>query len=299
MDMLARAPDRRFQSIDAKLSHALRKVIDNAGDKSMHVKYDMSMKNQLYGKRGDFIKGRELFTMILVSFKSPDHTEVLYNSHHLCVFNYYGDDQLEAFYNKWLDIVHNMKQDDRPSQDSLRDTLFRKIEHSKLMHFDISRYRTFNEVHPEKTYDFSIDMIKGYIARGKQERLLKERERAVKISLTSTKTTPALEDAEKPAAPTKTKKEAAAASTSTSDPPKGNPKAKAKSEAASVLPTPSPKSHADKKNKKGKGNGGRSSSPTDKKKIFCNYFFNKGGCNKGDNCLLQSFPESLRCQNER
>ena len=49
MDMLARAPDRRFQSIDAKLSNALRKVIDNAGDKSMQVKYDMSMKNQLYG----------------------------------------------------------------------------------------------------------------------------------------------------------------------------------------------------------------------------------------------------------
>ena len=109
--------------------------------------------------------------------------------------------------------------------------------------------------------------------------------RAVKISLTSTKTTPALEDAEKVAAPTKTKKEAATASSSTNDLPKGNPKAKAKSEAASVLPTPSPKSHADKKNKKGKGKGARSSSPTDKKKIFCNYFFNKGGCNKGDQCL--------------
>ena len=92
MDALALAPDIRFQSIDAKLSNALRKVIENAGDKSMQVKYEMSMKNQMYGKSGDFIKGRELFAMILVSFKSPDHTEVLYNSHHLYVFNYYGDD---------------------------------------------------------------------------------------------------------------------------------------------------------------------------------------------------------------
>ncbi|CAL1162796.1 unnamed protein product, partial [Cladocopium goreaui] len=50
----------RFQSIDAKLSNALRKVIDNAGDKSMQVKYDMSMKNQMYGKSGDFIKGRTI-----------------------------------------------------------------------------------------------------------------------------------------------------------------------------------------------------------------------------------------------
>ena len=115
LDALAKAPEVRFQSIDAKLSNASRKVIDNAGEKSMQVKYDMSMKNQMYGKSGDFIKGRELFAMILISFKSPDHTEVLYNSHHLYVFNYYGDDQLEAFYNKWLDIVYNMKHDDRPS----------------------------------------------------------------------------------------------------------------------------------------------------------------------------------------
>ena len=71
MDALALAPDIRFQSIDAKLSNALRKVIENAGDKSMQVKYEMSMKNQMYGKSGDFIKGRELFAMILVSFKSP------------------------------------------------------------------------------------------------------------------------------------------------------------------------------------------------------------------------------------
>ena len=84
-------------------------------------------------------------------------------------------------------------------QISLRDTLFRKIEHSKLMHFDISRYRTFDEGHPEKTYDFLITMIKGYIARGKQERLLRDRERAVKLSLSSTKAAPAPEDAEKPA----------------------------------------------------------------------------------------------------
>ncbi|CAL1129204.1 unnamed protein product, partial [Cladocopium goreaui] len=269
LEVLPKAPDVRFQSIDAKLSNALRKVIDNAGDKSMQVKYDMSMKNQLYGRSGDFIKGRELFAMILISFKSPDHTEVLYNAHHLYMFNYYGDDQLEAFYNKWLDIVYNMKHDDLPSNNSLRDTLFRKIEHSKLMAFDINRYKTFDEGHPEKTYTYLTGMIKGYIARGKQERLLKDRERAVKLSLSSNKTTPALEDADKPAAPVKTKKENEAAASSIGDPPK-RPKAKAKSEAASVLPTPSPKSHADKNNKKGKGGKGRSSSPVDKKKIFSN-----------------------------
>ena len=60
LEALAKAPDVRFQSIDAKLSNALRKVIENAGEKSMQVKYDMSMKNQMYGKSGDFFKGRTI-----------------------------------------------------------------------------------------------------------------------------------------------------------------------------------------------------------------------------------------------
>ena len=124
----------------------------------------------------------------------------------------------------------------------------------------------------------------------------REREREVKLSLSTTKTTPAVDETEKPAPSTKTKSEAAAAASS-GDPPKGNPKAKAKCEAASVLPTPSPKSHADKKSKKGREKG-RSSSPTDKKKIFCNYFFNKGGCNKGDKCLYSHSQKVYNAEKE-
>ena len=79
--------------------------------------------------------------------------------------------------------------------------------------------KPFDEGHHEKTYAYLTGMIKGYIARGKQERLLKDRERAVKLSLSSNKTTPALDDADKPAAPVKTKKENEAAASSTGDPP--------------------------------------------------------------------------------
>ena len=44
-------------------------------------------------------------------------------------------------------------------------TVFRKIEHSKLMHFDFSRYRTFNEGHEDKASEYRLEMIKGYFAR--------------------------------------------------------------------------------------------------------------------------------------
>eukprot|EP00435_Cladocopium_sp_Y103_P043617 s3693_g12.t1 len=282
--MLRRQSEKKFQSIDAKLAHGLRKMIDRAGNKADGLRAELRLKLNEYGRDGDYIKGRELLVMILSNFRSPDHREVLYNSHHLYMLTYYGDNNLEMWYNKWLDIVYNMNPDDRPSKNSLRDTFFRKIEDSKLMSYDISKYKTLNEGHQDRTYEYLLNVVKGYIQRGKQDRLVLDRERAVKQSLQQSRTTPAETDDTKTAAPsTKTKKEqnAAAASSSTETP---KPKAKPKAKAASVLPTPSPKRHAvDKKNKPG-GRPGRSSSPVDKKKIFCNFHFNKGGCNKGDKC---------------
>eukprot|EP00435_Cladocopium_sp_Y103_P049810 s1489_g15.t1 len=282
--MLRRQSEKKFQSIDAKLAHGLRKMIDRAGNKADGLRAELRLKLNEYGRDGDYIKGRELLVMILSNFRSPDHREVLYNSHHLYMLTYYGDNNLEMWYNKWLDIVYNMTPDDRPSKNSLRDTFFRKIEDSKLMSYDISKYKTLNEGHQDRTYEYLLNVVKGYIQRGKQDRLVLDRERAVKQSLQQSRTTPAETDDTKTAAPsTKTKKEqnAAAASSSTETP---KPKAKPKAKAASVLPTPSPKRHAaDKKNKPG-GRPGRSSSPVDKKKIFCNFHFNKGGCNKGDKC---------------
>ena len=162
------------------------------------------------------------------------------------------------------------------------------------MSFDISRYRTFDEGHPEKTYDFLISMIKGYIARGKQERLLKERERAVKLSLASSKTTPALEDVERPAAPTKTKKEDAAAASSTGDPHKGKPKGQDEDRSC-IRPSDTFSQNLTPTRTTRKAKVGREDRhhPLTRRRSFANYFFNKGGCNKGDKLSLQSFPESL------
>lgn len=67
---LARTPEKKFQPIDAKLAQALRKMIENV-DKASQVKAEVRLKTQQYGKKGELIKGRELFAMILESFKSP------------------------------------------------------------------------------------------------------------------------------------------------------------------------------------------------------------------------------------
>eukprot|EP00435_Cladocopium_sp_Y103_P031083 s1948_g7.t2 len=150
MNQLMKPPEKKFQSIDAKLAQALKRAIGRAGAKAAGVRSEMKMKMMEYGKHGDFVKGRELFATILTNFKAPDNTEVLYNSHHLYMFQYYGGNQLEAFLMKWKDIIYNMKPDDRPSKNSLRDTLFRKIEDSKLMQYDIHKYKILGEDDPER-----------------------------------------------------------------------------------------------------------------------------------------------------
>ena len=86
-------------------------------------------------------------------------------------------------------------------------------------------------------------------------------------------------------------------------PDKGNgktkndkPKESVENSAAPVLPKPSPKAHGEKGkgrggNGKGKGSGkgdkGRSRTPTpDRKKLPCVFFFQKGGCSRGKECLF-------------
>lgn len=88
---------------------------------------------------------------------------------------------------KWLDIMYIMCPDDKPSKNTLRDTSFRKIEDSKLMQYEFSKYKTLFEGNP-KRHKYLSEMTRGYIARGKQERLLQERERAVKLSLQDSRT---------------------------------------------------------------------------------------------------------------
>eukprot|EP00435_Cladocopium_sp_Y103_P013815 s4856_g3.t1 len=183
MVLLAKPPEKKLHSIDAKLAQALGKVIDRAGEKAAGVRSELRMKND--GQKGGFIKGRGLFAMILANFKSLDHILKYCTILPIC-------NQLEAFYMKWLDAVYNMKaDDDRPSKNSLRDHLFRKFENSKLMTYDIHKYKALREGDPDRTYEYLLEMIKGYIQRGKQDKLLAERERAAKLSFQNSRSTPA------------------------------------------------------------------------------------------------------------
>ena len=61
--------------------------------------------------------------MILDNFKTTSKVDVLFNPHHLYHLQYPGDNQLSVFYNKWIEMLANMKPPDMPSDETLKDCL--------------------------------------------------------------------------------------------------------------------------------------------------------------------------------
>ena len=82
--------------------------------------------------------------MILLNFKTTSNVEVLYTSMHLYQFEfeYEGDRNLSLFIHTWDEILAGMKPADIPSDETLRDLLYRKVKNSNLMSYDIHMYNS-------------------------------------------------------------------------------------------------------------------------------------------------------------
>jgi len=280
LDALNDSDGQRFQSIDAKLSIALSNVITQAGDVARHVSMKLRLRTQAHCRRGTYVMGREILAMILNHFRTPGQRETAFTMEHIIKAQYLGDANIEAFYEKWMEMVTNMMPEDIPPDDWLRDVMYKKIRNSHLLMFDIKQYESWIEGDPRKSYQHLLDVIERHITRIREDKHVAAREKYARDfagggkPTTPTPTTPAPSDAN-PKAKAKAKAKEKAA-----------PKAKAKVEAAPVLPSPQPKQHA-----KGKGKGknrgkskSRSPSPRDKKKIPCHFHFIKKSCKKGKDC---------------
>ena len=117
LDALNDSGGQRYQSIDAKLSLALSRVITQAGDQARHVVTKLRMRTQANARRGTFVMGREILAMILNHFRTPGQNESMFTMEHIVRTNYPGDSQLDSFYEKWMEIVTNMRPGDIPPDD--------------------------------------------------------------------------------------------------------------------------------------------------------------------------------------
>eukprot|EP00435_Cladocopium_sp_Y103_P024953 s934_g6.t1 len=256
-------------------------MIQQAGDVARNVSMQLRHRTQAAGRLGGFLMGREILAMVLNHFRTPGVTETMFTMEHIVKMTYYGDAHLDQFYDKWTEMVNNMRPEDVPPEDWLRHALYKKIRHSNLLMYDIKQYESWDEGDERKNYRYLRNVIERTIARIKEDKHAAARDKYAREYAGTVKPgTPA------PATPTpKAGNENAPDAKA-----KAKPKAKAKVEAAPVLPSPSPKNHAKGKGK-GKGNGtprkpgaSQSPSPKDKKKIPCHFHFVKKACKKGKDC---------------
>ena len=268
---LADSGEFRFQSIDSKLSIALQNMVDSAGETASEVKVRIRQRSQVLGKEGNFLMGREILAMVLDHFRTTSKDEVLFNASHIYKLQYRGDKEMDKFLHAWIEIIANMKAEDIPSDNTLRDHLLRKIDGSQALHVDLTIFKGRDNDDKKKSYSELLEIMRRHIARAREDRNIAARDKfATDYTNLGKPSTPA----PKPTAPTPTPKDGKTGKPS-APAPKGKP-------GAPVLPSGNPKSHG-----KGKGKGGkrsRSPSTRDTSKTFCHFHFNKGNCKHGDKC---------------
>ncbi len=74
------------------------------------------------------MKGRQILAIILESFRSSTQADLTFTGKHLYEMTYPGDSKLNLFRNQWIHILSAMREDDKPRDLALRDTLFDKTK---------------------------------------------------------------------------------------------------------------------------------------------------------------------------
>eukprot|EP00435_Cladocopium_sp_Y103_P006781 s4560_g2.t1 len=241
LDALNDSGGQRFQSIDTKLSIALPGMIQQAGDTARNVAMQLKHRAQAAGRLGGFVMGREILAMVLNHFRTPGVAETMFTMEHTVKMTYFGDAHLDQFYDKRMKMVNNMRPEDIPPDDWLRQAVFKKIRQSNLLMYDFKQYESWDEGDERKTYRHLRNVIELTIARVKEDKHDAACDRyAREYGGTAKLGTPA------PATPTPK----AGQETPAQPNAKAKPKAKVKVEATPVLLSPSPQNHA---NGNGKG----------------------------------------------
>ena len=229
---LADSGEFRFQSIDSKLSIALQNMVDSAGETASEVKVRIRQRSQVLGKEGNFLMGREILAMVLDHFRTTSKDEVLFNASHIYKLQYRGDKEMDKFLHAWIEIIANMKAEDIPSDNTLRDHLLRKIDGSQALHVDLTIFKGRDNDDKKKSYGELLEIMRRHIARAREDRNIAARDKfATDYTNLGKPSTPA----PKPTAPAPTPKDGKGGKPSVPA-PKGKP-------GAPVLPSGNPKSH--------------------------------------------------------
>ena len=231
----------RFSTIDVKLANALNAMITSSGDSGREVGVEIKVMTLDLARSSPpkVMKGRQIIAMILESFRSSTHTDLTFTGKHLHELTYPGDAKLNLFRNQWIHLLSAMRGDDKPRDMALRDTLFDKIRGSTSMQFEIRYFRSIPEGHPEKTYEYLMNMMARTILTEREEKNRLDKAKGIRELLGAKALA-----AEKP-----NKNDNKPKNDKTKENPENN--------ALPVLTKPSPKAHGEKGKGKDKGDKGK------------------------------------------
>ena len=269
MDSLLDSGAKRFKQLDIRLAVALSSCVKDGCSELDRV---LQQKEAvLMDDKGECLRGRQIFWMILDYFKTNRDVSVVYTIQDLTNLEWMGDKHMQSFKFYWETMSARMTNE--LSEKSLSEILVDKMSASQVLHEDVMYYHRIRDEHEDHTYQFLLACMDRYLAR---QRLLKNR-RDNRIAFKKhsdaapgVKEETPVEDPEKKKKKKKKKKRSSSAAPSNGD-----------SDAA-----PGPKGQG-----KGKSrNSSRGSSPSgdgrSQKKTACIYF-QTGECNKGSDCRFE------------
>ena len=78
-----------------------------------------------------------------------------------------------------VEVLNSMGTANKPNDNLLEGTLYRKLEGSSLMKFDLSRSESVVEGDTDRSYQYLLHMMKKHAKKRLEDKLIKEKEIAV------------------------------------------------------------------------------------------------------------------------
>ena len=147
-DELAVKPPERFRTLDRLIGTYLHKSMP------AKLKRQVKAKQIKLLKENKTLYGRQICKFMYDSFKTENHMTTVYGYNHLYELEWYGDERIEEFSIKFIEIIDNLNE--TISDEAKCDILYKKMKLSKVLAEDLAHYRRQSV---NKGADFTLDFL--------------------------------------------------------------------------------------------------------------------------------------------
>ena len=153
-----------FEILDRRLSAALKRICKG------EVARTITQCETLAGTTQRVLKGREIYWLILQTFKTNPDMGLVYGITHFTHLKWMGDEMMETFLNNWLEVVN--LQGSSPGNNHLAELLRDLMEKSDDLKNDLADFKRNSYLNPDrsKDYDNLLYMLRRHISTKKMSK---------------------------------------------------------------------------------------------------------------------------------